>query len=254
MSDRLILINQKLIEILSANSGYFGRVDTWGQKPAKYEYIGYELTIDFFPTLLKMTGEQQKTLIKTINYFEIHAHPLRNLLETEQEYSLYKFYTETAWSHFMTVVMFGILEITIKEQVGSKVNKKGDLLNKGDAIKLFLEKNLSEKVKESIAQRYSLEELSIYQKGTKNFSDVIDHLWHEIRCGFIHNGTLESTGLEWNTLSGIGTRENPLIPKVDVPMQEFLQITWQTILNSYGYTGFLKLPTYKKNAHQSNLK
>ena len=56
MSDELLKINQKLIEILSQESGYFGRVDTWGQMSTKYEYIGYELDTEFSLTLQTRSG------------------------------------------------------------------------------------------------------------------------------------------------------------------------------------------------------
>jgi hypothetical protein len=51
--------------------------------------------------------------------------------------------------------------------------------------------------------------------------------------------------MEWTTLRGIGSQEDPIVLGSDVPMQELLQITWQAILNSYGYTGQLILPTYE---------
>ncbi len=81
-----------------------------------------------------------------------------------------------------------------------------------------------------------------YKKEIKNFSDVIDHLWYQIRSGFIHDAGIESKGLEWGTLSGIGTKDDPITTKHDVPMEEWLQIIWQAILNSYGYKGLLQHP------------
>ena len=98
MSEELIKINQKLIEILSPERGYFGCVFTWGQRPTAYEYIGYKLTEDFSSTLQNMSEEQKKNLVTIMNYFEMHAHPLRNLLDNRQEEQLYKFYSEVAWS------------------------------------------------------------------------------------------------------------------------------------------------------------
>jgi len=66
-------INAKLLEILSKEKGYFGRIYTWGQRPTDYEYIGYELTEDFTLTLNTMTEIQIKNLVSIINYFEIHS-------------------------------------------------------------------------------------------------------------------------------------------------------------------------------------
>ncbi len=236
MSDDLVKINQRLIEILSPKRGYFGRVYTWGQRPTEYEYVGYELTEDFLPTLQGMSEDQRKNLAMIMSYFEIHAHPLKYLLDTNQKEQLYKLYSEIAWSHFMTVVMFGMLEIAVKGKRGVWLDKKFQ------KIKSFLENNLSKKLKESIAERYSVEEMFNYKKEIKNFSDVIDHLWYQIRSGFIHDAGIESKGLEWGTLSGIGTKDDPITTKHDVPMEEWLQIIWQAILNSYGYKGLLQHP------------
>jgi len=233
-------INQKLLELISPERGYFGRVFTWGQRPTEYEFIGYELSEDFFPTLKNMSKAQRKNLIDIMNYFEIHAHPLRNLINIRQEHQLYKFYSEIAWSHFMTVVMFGMLEIAVKGRRGV------ELKNKGSKIKSFLEENLSKETKKSIVERYSIEEISDYKKEIKSFSDVINHLWHQIRCGFIHDAGIESKGLEYGTLIGMETKNDPIRTKNDVPMPEWLQVTWQAILNSYGYNGSLNLPEYKK--------
>jgi len=241
MSNDLEKINRKLVEILSQEKGYFGRVFTWGQGPAEYEYIGYEFTEDFFSTLQKMSGDQRENLIRIINYFEIYALPLKNLLVTSEKEQLYRFNYETAWSHFMTVIMFGMLEIAVKGKRGYFLNKKRE------KIKNFLEINLPREIKVSIAERYSIEEIFEYKKKIQNFSDVVDHLWDQIRSGFIHDVGIESRGLEWHWPEGIGTKDSPITFKSDVPMQELLQITWQAILNSYGYKGVLKLPKIKKD-------
>ncbi|HAM88639.1 MAG: hypothetical protein US83_C0012G0013 [Candidatus Falkowbacteria bacterium GW2011_GWC2_38_22] len=231
-------IAKKLIEILSTEKGYFGRVNTLGQKPSKYEYIGYALSEDFSVTLKNMNDTQKKTLIKAINYFEIHAGPLKSILVAAEKVSFSLFY-EITWSQFMTVIMFGILEIVIKGD-----NKT--LYNKGKKINDFLQENLSDKIKNDITERYCPNSFLIKKEKYKNFSEVICHLWDEIRSGFIHDGGIESRGLEWYLLEGIGTKEDPLTFKSDVPMQEFLQITWQAILNSFGYKGEIILPSYKK--------
>lgn len=178
-------------------------------------------------------------LVNAINYFEIHALPLKTLLNTESENGLYKFYSEITWSQFMIVIMFGMLEITAKGKAGfwNKKQKK---------ITQFLEENLPESTKVDIAKRYKVEELFKYNKSILKFSDVIDHLWIRVRSGFIHDAGIETRGLEWGWLEGLGSKEDPLHIKSDVPVQELLQMAWQAILHSYGYNGELVLPKYKK--------
>jgi len=230
MTTDIIKINKKLIDILSPKKGYFGRVATWGLRRVDYKYIGYKLTKDFYSVLEDMTKEQRKTLLTIMNYFEIHARAMKNMLNVgEGEY----LYSKIAWSHFMTIIMFGMLEVAVKRN-------NNHLHHKGKKIKQFLEENLSKKVKEDISKRYSLEEYSKYKKKIKKFSDVIDHLWDQVRSGFIHDAGIEFKGLEnYRFEGGIGTEKDPITIKSDVSMQELLQITWQAILNSYGYKGCL---------------
>lgn len=240
MSEEILSkLNQRLIDILSPEKGYFGRVYTWGQKPTKYEYIGYELSEDFLSTLQNMNETQIKTFKKIMTYFEVHAIPLKSLLITGQQEKNFNFYYETSWSQFMTVIMFGMLEIVAK-------GGKKELYRKGEKIKQFLQNNLSHEIKQKVSERYSKDRFS--KKEVKNyiFSDVIDHLWDQIRSGFIHDGGFESKGLEWSTFCGMGSKNDPLTIKSDVPMQELLQITWQAILSSFGYKGSLILPSYNK--------
>ena len=239
--NEIVKLNQKLVEVLSQESGYFGRVDTWGQRSTKYEYIGYELTEDFLPILEKLTDEQRKSLTMIVMHFEIHAQPLKYILKAEEgEHTLSKFYSEISWSQFMTVVMFGMLELVIKGK------RKSWLDSKRKKIVKFLEDNLPNEVKNDIANRYKVEDVFKYEKEIKTFSDVINHLWYEVRSGFIHDGGIESRGMEWSSLKGMGSKEDPITISQDVPMQELLQITWQAILNSFGYKGQLKLPRYKR--------
>ncbi len=239
--NEIVKLNQKLVEVLSQESGYFGRVDTWGQRPTKYEYIGYELTEDFLPILEKLTDEQRKSLTMIVMHFEIHAQPLKYILKAEEgEHTLSKFYSEISWSQFMTVVMFGMLELVIKGKRKSRLDSKRKKIVK------FLEDNLPTEVKNDIANRYKVEDVFKYEKEIKTFSDVINHLWYEVRSGFIHDGGIESRGMEWSSLKGMGSKEDPITISQDVPMQELLQITWQAILNSFGYKGQLKLPKYKR--------
>ncbi len=246
MQNDLVEINQKLVEILSPERGYFGRIYTFGLRPTAYEYIGYVLTKDFSLALQGMPEDQRKNLCTIMNYFEIHALPLKNLLIVGEKEQFYGLYYEIAWSHFMIVVMFGMIEAAVKIQKGAKLNKYGGLDNKVIQIKDFLENNLEKKVKENIAKRYCVDEIFNHKEEIKSFSDVIDHLWVQIRSGFIHDAGIESKGLEWHKIEGYGTKNNPLTLKSDVPVQELLQITWQAILKSCGYNGVLELPKHKK--------
>ena len=233
----------KLVEVLSDEKGYFGRVDTWGQRPTKYEYIGYELDTDFLPTLETMSGGQIKNLVKIINYFDIHAGSLKRIMVGDTKESLHDFYSEWAWSHFMTVVMFGMLEVAVivTPQVVWKDKSKG-YINKYKSIEFFLKTYLPQDLKEDLTKRYKTEE----GRALSSFSEVITHLWEEIRSGFIHEAGVHCTRLEWSSLRGIGTREDPITIDTSVPMQEFMQITWLAILRSYGYQGLLELSKYKE--------
>ncbi len=245
MTDELTKINNRLIEILSQEKGYFGRINTYGLRPTNNQFNGYELTESFYPVLEKMSEKQRKNLTRTITYFEIRANPLKKLLDFEMQQTLYDFYSIISWSQFMTVIMFGMLEIVIKEKSWARLNKKGELIDKGNQIKKFLNENLSEETKTDITKYYLVDKVFKYEKEIKSFSDVIDHLWSEIRCGFIHNGGIESRGLEWTTFKGIGTKEAPIMIGRETTIQDLLQMTWQAILNSYGYTGRLELSKYK---------
>ena len=233
MSDSTQKINQYLKNILGPERGYFGRVHTWEQKPNEYKQIGFVPTEDFEQMLSSMTEEQRKNLVMIMTYFEIHACPLKNLLNANEPEQLCKFYSEIAWSHFATVVMFGMLEVAVKGQRGLRLN------NKGLEIKKFLENNLPQETKDDVVRRYSTEEVFNHKKaGT--FGEVIDHLWEHVRGGFVHDVGVESKGLDYGTLIGMGTEDDPIRSKTDVPMQEWLQITWQAILNSRGYKGVLE--------------
>jgi len=246
MTDEDRKINEKLIKLLSEEEGIFGHVPTWGYSLKPYEYVGYEFSEDLLPCLNKMNHDQRKNLSLTMFYFEIHAKPLRLLLEARQNDSSFKtMFYEMAWSHFMTVVMFGMLEIAVKISPVAMYNKRG-FLKKQESIKSFLELNLSQPLKEDIVRRYSSSSYSEKKIKFNTFSEVFDHLWLQIRSGFIHDGSFESKGLEWTQLSGTGTKADPIKVGLDVPMQEWMQITWQAILHSYGYDGILKLLKYKE--------
>lgn len=216
--DELQKINQYLKDILGQEKGYFGRVSTWGQTPNEYKQIGFVPIEDFTPMLSNITDEQRKNLVMIMTYFEIHARPLKNLLNAEKSEQLYKLYSEIAWSHFATVVMFGMLEVAVKGKKGLWLNKKGS------KIKKFLEDNLSQETKDDVVRRYSVEEMFKHTK-PKTFSVVIDHLWEHVRGGFVHDVGIESKGLEYGTLIGMGTEAGPIRTKTDVPMPEWLQLT-----------------------------
>lgn len=244
MSENVQKINQYLKEILGPEKGYFGRVYTWGQAPNEYEQIGFIPTEDFEPMLSNLTNEQRKNLVMLMTYFEIHTCPLKNLLNANGLGTLYKFYSEIAWSHFATVVMFGMLEVAVKE-------RKGLLLkNKRVNIKKFLENNLSQETKDDVVRRYSTEQIFNHKKH-KTFGEVIDHLWENVRGGFVHDIGLESKGFEYGTLVGMGTEDDPIRAKTDVPMQEWLQLTWQAILSSYGYKGKLEHPKLNRAKNET---
>src|SRR3989344_1761002 len=241
MTEEVKKINRHLKNILGQEKGYFGRVSTWGQTENEYEPIGFVPTEDFEPMLSKMTDEQRKNLVMITTYFEIHAHSLKNLLNAEKSEQLYKLYSEIAWSHFATVVMFGMLEVAVKGKRGLW------LTGKGSKIKKFLEDNLSQETKDDVVRRYSVEEMFKHTK-PKIFSEVVDHLWEHVRGGFVHDVGIESKGLEYGTLIGMGTEDDPIRTKTDVPMPEWLQLTWQAILSSYGYKGKLEHPKLERKS------
>ena len=235
-------INSKLIDVLSEDKGYFGRINTWEQRLTKYEFIGYKLDTDFLTILDKMSPEQKKNLVKIINYFDIHAGSLKRMLVEDKKESLYDFYSEWAWSHFMTVVMFGMLEVAVK--ITDCVvwnNKKKRYINKHKSIKSFLETYLPQNIRNDLVKKYKTED----DITLNSFSEVVEHLWIEIRSGFIHDAGINYKGLEWTTFEGVGTKEDPITIGEDVPMQELMKITWLAILRSYGYQGSLELPKYK---------
>lgn len=235
-------INKKLIEILGREKGYFGCVYTWGQRPTDYEFIGYGLTEDFLPTLKAMSDDQVMNLKKIMIYFEIHAMALKELLIAKTKDKYGGLFYEIAWSHFIIVIMFGVLEIAAKNKYG-KI-KMGE---KKKTIKRFLEDNLSQETKDKISKDYKIDDIYNYDEKIENFSDAFNHLWDQIRSGFIHDASMESRGLEWAELEGIGTKDDPITFKKNVPVQDLLRITWQAVLNSYGYKGFVELPRYSKH-------
>lgn len=226
---------QRLKETLGSEKGYFGRVYTYGQRPTKFEYIGYMLEDDFLEILKNMDKDQQTNLKDILNYFEAHSAQLKKILLNTQDDIVDEFFSEIAWSHFMMVIMFGMLEIAVKGKRGIGLNEKGKKITN------FLEKNLTEEYKKNITKRY----IGSDEKTFNKFCDVIDDLWSKIRSGFIHDGlTINKIPLEWTITKGEGTKNNPITFQQVVPMQELLQMTWQSVLHSYGYKGELKLPNF----------
>lgn len=233
--------NINLAEMIGPECGFFGRIYTWGQGSTEYKYVGYIFSEDFLPTLKQISPEQRKLLAMIMIYFEMHMRPLKRLLEREKE-SLYNFYSDHAWSHFATVVMFGMLEIAVKRERGVW------LKSKGARIREFLENHLPTETKEDITKRYKVEELFAPKKPITDFGSVVDHMWEEVRGGFVHDAGIQSRGMEWTTLKGLGSKDDPIRINSDVPMQEWLQLTWQAILNSLGYKGRLELPRYDRGS------
>lgn len=243
-----ITITKNLIKLLSKESGLFGHVKTWGMKKEPYEFLGYELSESFTPTLELMNDIQRKNLFSIMSYFEIHAKPLKEILLAVQSKNnnFETLFYETAWSHFMTVVMFGILEVAVNISP-QKILKTSGYLDKKKSIKQFLSTYLSNEKQEDIAKRYYIEPYLSSRKPVKSFSEVVDHLWDEIRSDFVHEAGLQSKGLDWATFGGgVGTQDDPITVHTDVPMAELLKIAWESVLGSYGYKGFLKPHKYKK--------
>ncbi len=235
--------HQKLIEILGQENGYFGRVFNWGEEIRPYSNIGFEFTEDFDSTLCIMTDKEHDSLKRIMTYFELHMRPLKNMLSSsDYEHRINRFSTEIAWSHFSTVIMFGMLEIAVKGGPRAGLDGYGNLKDKGRCLRDFLDQNLPEETKRDITSRYSNRGTSLNER-SQSFITILDHLWREIRSGFIHEGSIHSIGLENIEFShSAGTREDPIKITSNVPMYEWLQMTWQAILNSYGYTGKLVHP------------
>ncbi len=241
-------VEKSLTKLLSKESGLFGHVRTWGMRKEPYEFIGYELSETFVPTLESMTDVQRKNLFSIMAYFEIHARPLKEILLVVQSKgdSVETIFHEIAWSHFMTIVMFGIIEVAVKISPSAITNKSG-YLKKRESIQAFLSEHIPIEKQKDIAKRYYVEPSLSSKKSVNSFPEVIDHLWFEIRSGFIHDVGLQSKGLDWTAFGGgIGTEDDPITVHTDVPIAELLQITWQAVLTSYGYKGFLKPHNYKK--------
>lgn len=236
-------VNQSLLRVLSKENGYFGRVFTWGHGANDYEYIGYELTKDFYPVLEDMSSKEIDSLVKIINYFQIHAAPLKEMLPLERSSELPDIFAPTAWSHFMIIIMFGMLEVVAK-QSEHKILKDNGYMHKFKSVKAFLRDNLPTDVKKEIVKDYKTPDGSQLD----SFDDILWHLWQDLRSGFVHEAEIKSLGLEWTEIEGMGTENEPLEFNKNIPMQEWMRYTWLAILRNYGYEGRIELPEIQYGA------
>ena len=202
---------------------------------------------DFYPILEGMDINQYSNFFKIVTYFEIHASPLSKLFIVDEEDFLDKFNSEIAWSHFMTLILFGMIEIACKRVYPDDISKKGDLKDKGKNIKKFLNEYLDEELKLDIAKRYKVDNKFSEGISIEKFDDVVDHLWSNIRCGFVHDATIESKSLESYSMSGLGSEDDPIKLATDVAVHEWVKIIWQAILKSHGYMGTLDYCKIKYN-------
>lgn len=234
-------IHHTLLRVIDPKSGLFGRGKAYGKNSQAYTNVGFELSTDFEPTLGVMSDAKIDALYKILVYFEAHMHPLQNLLRaSDSEDARHQHLAKTAWSHFSTVIMFGILEIAVKTNGETPPKPNVELREKGKKISDFLRNNLPPNIKDGVKARYS-DEGPLPNGRFKSFEDIIDHLWKVIRGGFVHDDALRSIGVEYIEFSNaVGTLKDPIEITSNVPMQEWLQLTWQAILNSYGYKGILK--------------
>lgn len=218
-----------------------------GLRNEEYVNIGIELSDDFCPILESMDINQYSNFFKVVTYFEIHASPLRKLFLIDERDFLDRFNSEIAWSHFMTLILFGMIEIACKRVYPEEVNKKGDLKEKGKNIKKFLNQFMDKELRLDVAKRYKVDDKFSEGINIEKFDDVVDHLWGNIRCGFVHDATIESKSLESYSMSGMGSEDDPIILTTDVSVHEWMKIIWQAILKSHGYIGTLDYCKIKYN-------
>jgi hypothetical protein len=235
-------INDKLNEIFAVSNGYFGTVDTWGLQAAKYVNIGCVPSLETLDCVKALNVKQLNDLMRMIVYFEMHMKPLKSMIDVQSENTLDKWHKQTAWSHFATVIMFGLIEVAVKT---IELNKDIDeyLNEKGKNIYSFLNKYISEEQQADIVQRYKSKNTIFNRPNVTNFKGVVADLWDEFRSGFVHSAGVHSVPLEPTSITNGGqTKEGYQIMALhtEVPMYEWLIIAWQAILNSYGYKGKLK--------------
>lgn len=229
-------IQKKIEELFDSSQGLFGRVDSWGQTQAKFVRIGCVFDTDLILFLNKLSELQQRSLTRMLTYFEGHMKPLKRMLDTHSESLLDRWFTETAWSHFSVVIMFGLLEAAVKT-IELKSDFDTKLYDKGNEIKKFLVKHISLEQQTEVVKNYKSKDPAPAK--FNNFSEVIDDMWNEYRSGFIHSVRVHAVPLESYSISGIGTKKDPLSFPRQVAMYEWLILTWQAILNAYGYKGKL---------------
>ncbi len=244
----LIKVNEKLISLLSEETGLFGKIYSWGYGTnEKYVNVGVELSDDFYPVLENMDINQYSNFFKIITYFEIHASPLSKLFHINEKDFLDEFYSKIAWSHFITLILFGMIEIACKRVYPDEVDTRGNLKEKGNNIKKFLNQYLADELKLDITKRYKVDDTFSEGVNIEKFDDVINHLWSSIRCGFVHDATIESKSLESYSMSGLGSKEDPIRLATDVAVHEWIKIIWEAILKSHGYLGTLEYCKIKYN-------
>ncbi len=237
----LVSVNAKLASLLGEEAGLLGKIYSWGYGTnEKYINVGVELSDDFYPILEAMDINQYSNFFKIVTYFEIHASPLSKFFIMDEDDFLDKFNSKIAWSHFMTLILFGMTEIACKRVYPDEISGKGDLKDKGKNIKKFLNEYLDEELKLDIAKRYKVDDKFSEGISIKKFDDVVDHLWSNIRCGFVHDATIESNSLESYSMSGLGSKDDPIKLATDVAVHEWVKIIWQAILKSHGYMGTLE--------------
>lgn len=226
MEDNLKL-KERFIDIFSPSSHLFGRVRTHGRSENKFEWNGCAVDKYTFDFVDRLSPAERKDLAKILTYFEIHMRPLRLLLEEDE------ILNEIAWSHFATLIMFGMLEVAVKvRQEGISSDSK--LENKGRKIRDFLELHLPDSTKQALTQRYKTNIIRDKSVRKGNFKEVTQHLWEEVRSEFTHSAGIHWLGFEFGGLEQSNEKGGTVITFwQDVPIQEWLILTWQAIFHSF---------------------
>lgn len=231
-------IKERFRNIFTPSSHFFGRTRAFWKAENKFEWVGCVPESGFYDFLGSLSDEEQMQLAKILTYFEIHMGPLRLLLENSED----EIPEGLAWSHFATIIMFGMLEVAVKIiEKNAKFDSR--LYDTGKELYSFLDKYLENETKESIKRRYKKDQYASNPAPSESFQEVVQHLWAEIRCGFAHSVGIHSVGLEFGGLRLAGEKDGvPVITNwSNVPMSEWLVVTWKAILTSYGFNGRLAL-------------
>lgn len=229
-------LDVKIKDVFSVSNGYFGRVNTYGQTKNEFEFLGLYCKTSYLPWLESLNNEQRRELLRITSYFEIHMRPLKKLLYIDEKDYIDRFSSEMAWSHFATTIFFGILEVAIK--LRDKNMAIDDYLRyKLKNILAFLNQNLSQQEKDSVVSRYKYKSRD-NTKHNGTFNAVVKDMWDEVRSGFTHDAGFERAGLENAFFVDAGVKKDgiPVLTiSEDVSIQDWLQITWQSIFNAYGF-------------------